>query len=579
MNKPSKTEQANVLKKTLLIVVAIISGIAVSLLYRNIVTPFLSERLDPSVKALQSFTLDQRPSGGMLLFDYAHILQGAEEGINNYLDRIRSKNGIELTIITLPSLSGIKPMGTIQETAFRIFNGWNVGRDYNGRGALILMVQDAGQVKIEVAQNMEDVFTDLFSGFAADQQLKPHLEQGTAGFALVAIMEEFEQRAYLKQTGNYTPNIIAARDRKFLSMGAGVQRRVSDYNVQQQNKNFTLPPSDKKGVLNPDKAWKVVVSKFLGSRKHKELDIFSEATKLISGDQDSLRYNWASVYSNMPHKILQEGNYAIVSFGAKKGWDNSPLLLIRTQNPDGWKLDFVSQRKYVVMGSAPNWHIERGNHPYVYLANYAWTRIGKDIPIEPDDMYTAERDSLFAAQYRGFAQKFKQNPNDFETAMQLGRLGTIMALLPQDIHPYLRKAAALNPDSPLPHKYLAIQTVESNYQYKTALAEMRKFLSKGGDPVFGNNYLGFLLLKTKKRAAAIRAFNASLAYGYKHIDDIANTAERFRIQEQAIYSYDRLVRTYYKKDAPVMVAMYDKMKTIDPSHWRVAMDRWVEKFR
>ncbi|MCK5518969.1 MAG: hypothetical protein KAI61_06100, partial [Alphaproteobacteria bacterium] len=178
-----------------------------------------------------------------------------------------------------------------------------------------------------------------------------------------------------------------------------------------------------------------------------------------------------------------------------------------------------------------------------------------------------------------FVQKFKQNKNDFETAMQLGRLGTIMALLPQDIHPYLRKAAALNPNSPLPHKYLAINTVESNFQYKTALAEMRKFLSKGGDPVFGNNYLGFLLFKTGKRDAAIRAFNASLAYGYKRIDDTTSTEERFRIKEQAIYSYDRLVRAYYKKDAPVMVAIYDKMKTIDQSHWRVAANRWVEKFR
>ncbi|MCK4945998.1 MAG: TPM domain-containing protein, partial [Alphaproteobacteria bacterium] len=240
MNKPSKTERGNVFRKTLLIAVAIISAILASLFYRNVVTPFLSEYFDPPVKTLQSFTLDQRPSGGMLLFDYAHILEGSEEGINNYLDRIRSQNDMELTILTIQSLSGIRPVGTVQETAFRIFNEWNIGRNNNGRGALILMVQDVGQVKIEVAQNMEDVFTDLFSGFAADQQLKPHLEQGTAGFALVAIMEEFEQRAYLKQTGNYTPDIIAARDRKFLSMGAGVQRRISDYNVQ-QNKKSDLP--------------------------------------------------------------------------------------------------------------------------------------------------------------------------------------------------------------------------------------------------------------------------------------------------------------------------------------------------
>ena len=229
------------------------------------------------------------------------------------------------------------------------------------------------------------------------------------------------------------------------------------------------------------------------------------------------------------------------------------------------------------MGTVPDWHIEIGNHPYVYLATYTWMNTGKDIPVELDDMYTARRDSSFAAQYRNLVKKFKRNPDDFEVVLQLGRLGTIMALLPQDIHPYLRKAAKLKPDSPLPHKYLAIHAVESNYQYKTALAEIRKFLKKGGDPVFGKNYLGFLLLKTGKRAAAIRAFNASLLFGYKRTEEIANAAERLRVKEQAMYSYDRLIRTYHKKEDKIMLTLYDEMKKINPSHWRVVMNKWVEK--
>ncbi len=572
MSKLSKTKQ-----KTFFIIIAIICGIAGHLFYKNIIAPFLSEYFDPHVKVLQSFTLDQRPAGGMFLFDYAHILTGSEEGINVYLDHIRSQNSLELIIVTLPSLSNIKLTGTVQETAFRIFNGWDIGRKYKGRGALILMVQDTGQVKIEVSQNMEDVFTDLFTGFAADRQLKPHLEQGTAGFALVAIMEEFEQRAYLKARGNYTSNIIAAYDRKFLSMGAGVQRHVSDYDVQQDGSSASSQ-SNKKGVSKPEEAWKIIVSKWRGMRTYKEFDVFSEATKLISGNQDSLRYNWASIYSDMPYDILQAGDYAIVSFGAKKGWDHSPLFLIYTQNSAGWKLDFVNQRKYVVMGTAPDWHIEIGNHPYVYLATYAWTNTGKDIPIELDDMYTAKRDSLFASQYRDLVKKFKQDSNDFEVALQLGRLGTIMALLPKDIHPYLRKAAQLNPDSPLPHKYLAIHAVESNYQYKTALTEIRKFLKKGGDKVFGNNYLGFLLLRTGKRVAAIRAFNVSLISGYKRKEEITDDTERLRVQEQAMYSYDRLIRTYHKKENKIMLTLYNEMKKINPSHWRVVMNKWVEKF-
>lgn len=571
------------MKKLVLGVIIISSAIGVSLIYQPVLKPALYGLFNPPpVNELETFDLEKRPGVGMLLFDYAGILIGSEEGIDRYLKGIGISGGIEMVVVTLPSISDIKLQESIEEAAFRLFNNWEIGKEYGGQGILVLMVEDIGEVKIEVANGLEDVFTDLFSGVAADKQLKPHLEQGTIGFALVAIMEEFEQRAYIKKSDNYTPQLIAERDRKFLSIGAGVQRELDDYDLNQKHdaSSSEITTSDKKGATTPEQAWEIIISKWLGEGKYQDYDIHTQATDLISGDQNKLKYSWAKMYKAMNYRVIQDGNYAVISFGKKKGWDNSPIFLIKTANPEGWKMDFVNQRKYVVMGAAPYWKVERGNHPYVYQSAYAWQDTAKDLPIDIDDLYSAGRDATLARQYQQAVSHIKENPNDFDAAMQAGRLGTIMALLPKDIHPYLNQAEKLNLQSPLPHKYKAINAIESNYQYKTALIQIRKFLEKGGNPVFGNNFLGYMLVKTGDRDGGMEAFKKSLQYGYDNLDDISEPAERERIIEQAMYSLDRLVRIYNKQgNGPKMIAIYEEMKLIAPNHWRVFMNSWVEKFK
>ncbi|MCB9982718.1 MAG: TPM domain-containing protein [Rhodospirillales bacterium] len=551
-------------RQLFLLAAALLAALGGALAYKAVVRPFVAvdHCLDhgwrwDTKSAACAFSADKRPGvGDELLFDYTGLLEYHHEGVNAYLERIRDQDGIEMLIVVLPSLSQAELGETVQESAFRLFNHWQIGRDYNGRGVLVLMAADIRQVKIEVAQELEDVFTDLFSGYAADRQLKPHLEQGTLGSGLVAVMEEFEQRAYLKQAGNYTPQSIAARDRKLLAAGAGVRRELSTYEIQKPSFGKNTP--GKKGAATPEKAWEITVSKWLGEGKYKDFDIYTEASKLISGDQDNLRYDWARRYKGKNYKILQNGDYAIVSFGKTEGWDNSPAFLMRTSDPDGWKVDFAMQRKYVVMGKAPYWSIELADHPYMNipgLYSHAWTTLGKDIPLDPADIYTTDNDVGLAARYKALKAS---NTQDFETQMELGRLGVIMALLPQDIHPYLKKAMTLNPDSPLPHKYMAINTVESNYQYKTALAEMEKFLKKGGDPVFGYNYLGYLHMQTGDYNGAIKAFAQSL-----------------RAEEHNLYAYEKLSQCYAKTGQKTKgLGAFRKANAIAPDHWRTRHLEW-----
>jgi uncharacterized membrane protein YgcG len=112
-----------------------------------------------------------RPSSGKYLFDYAGILEDANEYTHGYLDRLRERYGLEAVILSLPTLGQTH---LIEETAARILSNWQIGRNYGGRGLLLLLADQEKQVKLEVSYELEDVFTDAFCGYIADLQLRPH---------------------------------------------------------------------------------------------------------------------------------------------------------------------------------------------------------------------------------------------------------------------------------------------------------------------------------------------------------------------------------------------------------------------
>lgn len=532
--------------------------------------------VSPSIKELfrsntvheikpEEFSLDSRPKKASLLMDYAGLLGHQTEGVNNYLQRIRDNYGIEMMIVTRKTISDTDARGDINKAAFKLFNGWDIGRDYSGRGVLLLVVLDSQQAKIENSQNVEDVFTDLFSGFVTDKQLDYYLKNDDLGLGLVAIMEEFERRAQIKNHGQYTPESISEIDRRYISMGAGIVRDIDAKKQQKEKPDTSYDGKYSKGAQTPEEAWQIIVSKWNGEGRFKDVDIYTEASKLISGDQDNNKYSWARPYKNMHYRIIRNGDYAIVSFGRKKGWDNSPVFLMRTSNPDGWKVDFTSQRKYVVMGPSPDWMIEIADHPYLDLASYAWTSMGKDIPVGAAK-YNAGTDAVMAHRYATLRKAFASDRKNFDLALEIGALGTLMALPPKDIHPYLDAAKKLNPKSPLPYKYMAINYVESNYQYRSAISEVKEFAKRGGNPVFANNFMGFLYMRSGNYGLAIQYLNDALRNAF------SKGKYNAEIEKQVMYSYEKLYRCYVKMDMrKEATEMYRMMKELSPNDMRVIL--------
>ena len=167
--------------------------------------------------------LSTRRRDHQVLYDEAKILTDLAESTERYLTMFRDDYGIDAVIITLLSR---EPHQTIEGLAQTVMSTWKIGKNFGSRGLLLLLIADTKEVKLEVSYELEDVFTDLFTGAIEDLQLKPYYQSGGLATGLLAVMEELEQRAFLKHQKTYTAALIGQLDQQLMSGGAGAKRHM-----------------------------------------------------------------------------------------------------------------------------------------------------------------------------------------------------------------------------------------------------------------------------------------------------------------------------------------------------------------
>ncbi|MDY6790101.1 MAG: TPM domain-containing protein [Thermodesulfobacteriota bacterium] len=453
---------------------------------------------------LQNIDFKHRPAGNAHLFDYANILQDVEEYSNNYLKTINDRYKIETLMVSIPSLNHLRTVG---EAAVEILNNWKIGKDDNGRGILLLLADKEKQVKLEVSYELEDVFTDIFCGYVEDKQLGPYFLAGQLGTGLLAVMEEIENRAQIKHQGKYNVHSISRLDGILLSGGAGATQKLLEFNKETVQTGNAFFPAGK----TPAQAWETLLNSWRMKSRNPNLEIYTHVTRLAYRDFQNLpdsRYEEdVKTYGKKPYEVIGNNHYAVIFFGNKTGWENAPFLFCRTS--EGWQFDIVHQRKYIRMGPNPKWGIERTNHPYIDLLAKCPYWMGQDIPLEKQDKYRTIDDKQIAGQIKRLEKKYQTNPADIGLLIELGRLYTITSMGLKSI-PILKKAKQFNPDHPLPYKYLAIRYVDSTYQYRKAIQEMKAYVKLKPDDVFGRNFLGYVYFCLKKYHPAITEFNKAV---------------------------------------------------------------------
>lgn len=454
--------------------------------------------------ALQRFSLDARPQSDRYLFDYAGVLRHYEEGAHRYLKRIASRFHVESLIVSVPKLDAGHGIETL---AVDIVNRWGIGADFEGRGLLLLLVEDVKQVKLAVTYQLEDVFTDSFAGYVEDLQLGPYYRANDLGTGLLAVMEELERRAQIKDQGDYTTGTIARDDQLLLAGGAGATRSLERYRQTVADAG----PGGGRGAPSPEAAWETMLAQWAGNGEGIELDIYTAMTRLAMGDPnapDPRALSWLDHWRRADYQVRSDGEHAVIWFGAIDGWENAPFLFCNTGN--GWKFDIVHQRRLVMMAENPKWKVAQGAYPYVHLMDEAWQSTGKDLPLMVEDLYRCKDDSRLAARMAQLETRLRNESNDLEATIELARLNVITGRRPNHVQPLLERAKRMAPQRPEPWKYSAIYNVNVFLQYATALADIDRYISLRPDDPFGHNVKGFLLYRLGRYQASIIALEHAI---------------------------------------------------------------------
>lgn len=105
--------------------------------------------------------------------DYANIINSNTEAeISSYLDSVENTTGIQIVVLTVPSLKG----EDISSFSIKTAEQWGIGRKGNDDGALLVVALNEHQVRIEVGYGLEDKLTDAKCGLIIRNVMIPEFK-------------------------------------------------------------------------------------------------------------------------------------------------------------------------------------------------------------------------------------------------------------------------------------------------------------------------------------------------------------------------------------------------------------------
>lgn len=114
--------------------------------------------------------------------DYANVMsQADEQQLNMYLGNLERQTGVQIAVLTMPSLGG----EDIASFSIRTCDEWGIGKKGKDNGALLLLAMEERDVRIEVGYGLEDKLTDAKCGLIMRNVIIPEFRQGDYSAGLV----------------------------------------------------------------------------------------------------------------------------------------------------------------------------------------------------------------------------------------------------------------------------------------------------------------------------------------------------------------------------------------------------------
>ncbi len=107
--------------------------------------------------------------------DYANIIRDSDQAeIEDYLAGLESSTGIQMAVLTMPSLEG----EDIASFGIRVADKWKLGDAEKDNGALLLVAYEEHDLRIEVGDGLEGSLTDAKCGLILRNVIVPEFKEG-----------------------------------------------------------------------------------------------------------------------------------------------------------------------------------------------------------------------------------------------------------------------------------------------------------------------------------------------------------------------------------------------------------------
>ena len=107
--------------------------------------------------------------------DNAGILSPSKENeLERYLAGVENATGVQIGLLTIPSLEG----DSLESYSLRVAERWGLGRSGNDDGAILLVAMEERKIRIEVGYGLEAVLTDATSGYIIREAIVPNFKSG-----------------------------------------------------------------------------------------------------------------------------------------------------------------------------------------------------------------------------------------------------------------------------------------------------------------------------------------------------------------------------------------------------------------
>lgn len=141
--------------------------------------------------------------------DYAKMLETRDvQIIENYLEKLNRDTGIQIAVLTVPSLEG-EP---IEDFSIRTVESWKLGQAGKDNGVLLLVAAAEKKIRIEVGYGLEGILTDMQCGLIIRNLIAPHFKNGDYGKGVAAAVQHMAQNVTFGEAAVIDENLSAAED-------------------------------------------------------------------------------------------------------------------------------------------------------------------------------------------------------------------------------------------------------------------------------------------------------------------------------------------------------------------------------